>query len=403
MSFRKKHICVGESIGPSAIGKTECLVSEPLFGASSTDKPSPARELPETNVNAAGKLARVTESRFGERLRAQVEVLAKFVSNRDALGLGYQLQFLSPYGQDKPRTDFLTRSGIKHRWMLFARGLAAPQLTLDWLKLWRSPVLAPLKESHPRVLLKLQRPYLQRHFSPEDRFEVLQQHYSFVSGSLNIEAVKGISECPGVLLGDIPLPEVGHFSIRLLYDNLFEKEGDLSLIFNDEDKKAPLFALTFCITSNKPGCRVIFIGGLQGCPLAREHDRVVDVTRGMYGMRPKAALVFAVQQLLMVWSIPVLRAVSNQNRVLPTDNSPVKADYDQFWIESDGQLDADGNFSMPIVASERPISEIKPNKRAMYRRRYEFLEKLGGEIQRSAAGLFGATHTEFRMRLPAEH
>lgn len=400
----RKHICVGESIGPGATGKTECLDSEPLFGNNCTDKTSPARDLPDTNVNAVGKLSSVRESGFGERLRAQLEVLASFVSNRDALGLGYRLQFDSPYAaQDELRKDFLTRSGIKHRYMLFVRGLTSPQLTLEWLKLWHSPVLAPLKHSHPRVLLKLQRPYLQRRFSPEDRFEILRQHYSFVSGSLQAEAVKEISTCPGVLLGDLPVPEVGHFGIRLLYDNFFEKEGDFTLTFHDEEKKAPVIALTFCVSSNRPGQRAICIGGLQGCTLARDHDLIINITRGMHGMRPKATLLFAVQQLLMVWSIPVLRAVSNQTRVLPTDNAPVKADYDQFWIESDGQLDPDGNFSLPIVASERAISEIKPNKRAMYRRRYEFLEKLGGEIQRNAAALYGATHTEFRMRAPSEH
>ena len=400
MSFRKKHICVGESIAPRPAGESECLVSGALFDTSCTGKASPARNLPHTSVNGAGNLSRVTESRLGGHLRAQLEVLANFISNRDALGLGYRLQFDSPYAaQDELRNDFLTRSGIKHRYMLFVRGLTAPELTLDWLKLWRSPVLAPLKHSHPRVLLKLQRPYLQRRFSPQERFEVLREHYSFVAGALQTTAVKEISTCPGVLLADLPVPEVGHFGIRLLYDNFFEKEGDFTLTFHDEEKKAPVIALTFCISSNKPGKRVIFIGGLQGCTLAREHDLMVNLTRGMHGMRPKATLLFAVQQLLMVWNIPALRAVSNQTRVLPTDNAPVKADYDQFWIESDGQLDPDGNFSLPIVASERPASEIKPNKRSMYRRRYELLEHLGGEIQRSAAALFEASHTEFRMRV----
>src|SRR5690348_3440316 len=50
--------------------------------------------------------------------------------------------------------------GIKHQLKFIARCLATPQLTQNWFQLWQTPKLAPLAASHPRVLLKVQRPYL---------------------------------------------------------------------------------------------------------------------------------------------------------------------------------------------------------------------------------------------------
>lgn len=335
-------------------------------------------------MNAASNTLTISDPSLGDWVQAELKVLANFISNRDALGRGYKLQFDSPYGLGQ-RDGFLARSGIKHRLKLFVRGLASPQMTLDWLGLWQSPMLAPLKQSHPRMLLKLQRPYLQRHFQPEQRWEVLRQHYSFALATFRPAALQDVFTLPGFLLADITLPEVGHFGIRLFYDNLFEKEGELSLMLHDEEKKAPMFAMTFCVTSNQPGNREMFVGGLQGCSLSRNRELVVDVTRGMFGLRPKAALLFALKQLAFVWSIPMIRAVSNQTRVLPANNQPIKANYDQFWIESGGELDPDANFSLPTMDSPRAATEIRRNKRTMYRHRYELLAKLGEQLRQNIA------------------
>jgi uncharacterized protein VirK/YbjX len=338
-------------------------------------------------VNTATHSLEISDPGFSDFLQAELKVLGSFVSNRDALGRGYQLFFSSPYGVWEQRKSFLARSGIKHRLKLFLQGLAAPQLTLDWLALWQNPMLVPLKESHPRVLLKLQRPYLQRHFEPLERWEMLRQHYAFALATLSPGALKEIHALPGVLLGDIHLADVGHFGIRLFYDNLFEKEGELSLMLYDEEKKEPLFAMTFCVSSNQPGNREIFIGGLQGCSLSHNRELVVGVTRGMFGLRPKAALLFALRQLAFVWDVPMIRAVSNQNRILPANNKPIKANYDQFWIESSGELDQDGNFSLSSMNSPRTSMEIRRNKRSMYKQRYQLLADLGEQLRQNIARL----------------
>lgn len=339
------------------------------------------------NVSTAIIQSPVSGLAIGEYLRAELKVLANFASNRDALGRGYTLHFDSPYANDDPHDSFLVRSGIKHQWKLFVRGLAAPRLTLAWLDLWRTPALAPLKQSHPRVLLKLQRPYLQRRLAPKERWEILRQHYAFALEHFRAAAFQEVSTCPGALLAEMPVPDAGLFGIRLLYDNLFEKEGELSLVFHGEERKQPAFALTFCISSNQPGRREMFVGGLQGCSLSKERELVVAVTRGMFGFRPKATLLFALQQLASAWGVAAIRAVGNQNRVPALNNHPVMADYDEFWQESGGRQEMDGNFTLPVAFSPRALTDIKPNKRTMYRRRYEMLAALGEKVRQNAGRL----------------
>jgi uncharacterized protein VirK/YbjX len=155
----------------------------------------------------------------------------------------------------------------------------------------------------------------------------------------------------------------------------------MPIVFYDEQKQTPLFALSFCVSSWRASWREIFIGGLQDCKRANAREDVVAITRGLFGLRPKALLLFAVQQIATGWDMHNLRAVSNETRDLRRRKQGIRADYDEFWIDSGGQLQADGNFTLPVVFTPRPLSEIKPNKRGMYRRRYQMLEELGEQIQ----------------------
>jgi uncharacterized protein VirK/YbjX len=133
----------------------------------------------------------------------------------------------------------------------------------------------------------------------------------------------------------------------------------------------------------RPGRREIFIGGLQGFKTANEREYVVAVTRELFGLRPKALLVFALQQLAALWDVAAIHAVSNQTRNLRHRPKHIQADYDQFWRESGAALEPDGNFTLPVAFVPRDLASIKPNKRTMYRRRYQMLDKFGEAIRQN--------------------
>lgn len=270
-------------------------------------------------------------------------------------------------------------TGAKHQLKFVARGLTMPHLTQQWFEFWQSPKLAPLAALHPRLLLKLQRPYLRHGLEAEERWHIVQQHYTFATRHFPAAVLKRIFTAPGMVLAEVPAMEAGQFSLRLAYNDLFEKEGELSLMFYDEQKATPLFALSFCVEQFGAE-RSIFIGGLQGCKRANAREDIVAITRGMFGLRPKALLLFGLQQFAALWNFSSVRAASNDTRDLRRRQSSIKADYDEFWLDSGGQLQADGNFALPAAFVPRDLAEIKPNKRGMYRRRYEMLAGMAGQI-----------------------
>jgi uncharacterized protein len=278
---------------------------------------------------------------------------------------------------------------VEHKLKFIARCLTTPQLTQNWLALWQAPELAPLVQSHPRVLLKLQRRYLRNGLDARSRWKILQQHYNFALDHFSAAALKKIFTAPGALLAEVPVADVGCFSVRLFYHDLYEKEGELSLIFYDEQIRERVFVLTFCVTSCRPERREIFIGGLQGFRVANKRESVVAVTRGMFGLRPKALLLFTLQQLAARWKVQSIYAVSNQTRIQSQKHLAINADYDEFWIESGSQQDNEGNFIVPTTFAPRDLQTIRPNKRTQYRRRYEMLDLLGETIKKNLVSLSG--------------
>ena len=285
-----------------------------------------------------------------------------------------------------PGHDF---TSSKHQLKFLVRGLMTPRLTADWFRLWQTPELSPLAQHHPRILMKLQRPYLHSGLSPKTRWKILRQHYSFALEHFSEFLWKQIATTTGFLLADLPATKAGHFSLRLAYDDIFEKEGELSVVLFAEEKQLPVFALTFCILTGQTGQPEIFIGGLQGYKAANEREYIVTITRAMFGLRPKALLLFALQQLATLWNIHHLRAVSNETRRLRRHKDSIQADYDQFWRDSGGQLSAGGHFTLPADFVPRELATIRPNKRTLYRHRYEMLAKVSRSIGQNRSQLVG--------------
>ena len=100
-------------------------------------------------------------------------------------------------------------------------------------------------------------------------------------------------------------------------------------------------------------------------------------------MRPKALLVFTVQQLAACRGITRMRAVGDETHIYRHSHTRkiLATSCDEFWIESGGTLSADGMFDLPIAFSPRDISTIKVNKRQMYRRRYAMLAGFADQIR----------------------
>ncbi len=273
------------------------------------------------------------------------------------------------------------------------RGLLQPQVTRAWFRLLAQPHLAVVSREHPHILSKLQRPYLYRTLPVSGRLKILQAHYGFLAREMTTARLAEIYAGGGYCLVALTLEGVGNFELRLLYADGFSKEGDLTLGLVDCASETVLFSLTFAVSTDTADRRTIFVGGLQGNKRANERERVIAITRGLHGLRPKALLVFALRQVATQWRVNEILAVGNATHIYRhwsfgnrNKQKTVVADYDGFWGECGGMKDGHGLFSIPIHAEPRALSTLKANKRLMYRRRYEILSKFAQQIEQRIKG-----------------
>ncbi len=272
--------------------------------------------------------------------------------------------------------------GFANRRMKYvARGLAQSRLSREWFALLQRPELAIVARHHPYIYCKLQRPYLNRKLDARQRLETLQRHYQFVAARFSRAEMEGVYASPGLILAKISLEDVGRFAVNLCYGR-HEKEGDLLLNLVNLDSGRALFEMSFCVTQFDAHGGEIFVGGLQGNKSANDREAIVALTRAMHGLRPKALLVFALQQLAARWHIGKIRAVGDETHIYrhPHKRKDLETSYDEFWLECGGTLADDGMFDLPVEFVPRDISTLKPNKRQMYRRRYVLLADIAAQI-----------------------
>jgi hypothetical protein len=277
--------------------------------------------------------------------------------------------------------------GCLKRAKYVARGLAFPKDTREWFQFLQKPELNVVIRNHPYLYHKLQRPYLNCKLTTRQRLDALEQHYQFIIAHVSPRGMERLYTPPGATLASFTLKNLGDHEIRLACSRQ-EKEGDLAVSLVKKDSGARLFNLSFSVWKFQNEQSEIFIGGLQG-GRSIDKDSVVALTRAVHGMRPKALLVYAVQQIAACWEIPNLRAVSDAAHIYRhfQKRRTLSTSYDEFWEECGGKLSADGIFDLPAVFIPRDISTIKVNKRQMYRRRYEMLGDIASQIRGELAAM----------------
>jgi uncharacterized protein len=276
-------------------------------------------------------------------------------------------------------------SGLKedvNRLKYIARGLWLSPYTTQLLALLDQPSIKELAQRHPRVFSRLQWPYLTRSLRTSQKLSALKQHYAFVSEQLPPPIIAAFARSEPWPLVSIPLDETETLGLALRF-GLYEKEGELSLSLRSESTAEWISTVSFTVHHWTPQHREILIAGIQGHDFSDEKARTISFTRALRGMRPKALILYALQQLALEWNMTGLQAVGNELHIYRSlrKRKEIQSDYDLFWTESAGVLNAENLFDLPVTPPVRDVAEIKPNKRSMYRQRYALLESLAPQIR----------------------
>src|SRR5260221_8751038 len=161
----------------------------------------------------------------------------------------------------------------------------------------------------------------------------------------------------------------------------------MAISIHDTDTGNMLAALSFCVWQYETQRKQAFVGGLQSFKSPKQKERIISITRDLHGLRPKALLFFVLQQLVVAWGLDSIRAVSDSRHVYRhyRKRKQVAMSYDEFWLECGGQLGPDGFFTLPAASTARDMTDMKPSKRQMYRRRYLLLQQFASQISNTLA------------------
>lgn len=172
------------------------------------------------------------------------------------------------------------------------------------------------------------------------------------------------------------LPEGGDLALRLVLDQPWwmMREGGLTLSLFSGDFRA--FSISFSLM-DEGGALTAYIGGIQGRNVDGALDIYRDMTKALFGLRPRDFIVTLLQYLLMGWGVTRIDAVRTAYQ---HHNHPFfgrvkhSLDYDAIWEERGGTAVDDRDYTLPLSPQRKPIDEVKAKKRKLYTQRYTFLD-----------------------------
>lgn len=252
----------------------------------------------------------------------------------------------------------------------------------DYSLFLEQPHLLQVSNYTREIFLRIYRPYLQKSFNFLQKYRAITSHYRFFSDKFPITKV--IPFCKnGILLNQMSIPSMGSFQIIMKMAK-WEEEGEFELVIRDEKNAQTLYRLTFTVIAWRDGSGTIYIGGLQGKKMPDMKQITHDLTKNMFGLRPKNLLLFCLREICAFLEIKYLYAVCNAEQISNNHQKSFHADYDQFWKECGAVWFAKNcYFSLPTRNIFRSEETIKPKKRSLYRKRYSWLENLKKELHQN--------------------
>lgn len=239
-----------------------------------------------------------------------------------------------------------------------------------------------LLEARPLLPAKIQRPYLHKALSVQQRAQAILDHYYFVQ-RLSCESIKAIflssrhtllAYCEGKEGAQIKI-----FCGPCGYDR--EGELTLTLFFNEE----ALVRLSFSFIQHS-GKNTVMIAGLQGPCKGVGTNIIRDATKSCYGLFPKRMLYEAFSALIEECGITEVLAVSEdshvyrQLRYLYQKKKTFVACYSEFW-ESISGIKMGGLYLLPPHVQRKALECIASKKRSEYRNRHCLLDLIKKEVK----------------------
>lgn len=238
--------------------------------------------------------------------------------------------------------------------------------------------------AHPQVFAQLTRQFFFRNSRAAERLTAITQTFRVMEKSFSDTAMEYLylDEQKPLHLWEMPYGEEHTLSLEMFFRNGEIREGSMTLALCLDGEF--VYHINFwCAQEGEK--QVLYIGCHQGSKHGLEVNK--ELTKAFFGYRPKNFILYALRILAKELAVDELRAVSNygfyaNNHI--RKNRKLLVSYDKFWKECGGEIMADQRFfTLPLIEPRKTMEEVPTRKRAVYRKRFAFLDALEEDLQKT--------------------
>ena len=212
------------------------------------------------------------------------------------------------------------------------------------------------------------------------RVKLIQEHYAYLEQKIEPASFVALGYDTAYEIWRAPETDMT-WHAYLKFESGQRKEGLLSVMMDVDGEH--LYQIIFWI-EQRDGQPTLVIGAMQGPNTENAQDFVREMTKRAHRFRTKNLILYMTQAVARALGIKRMLAVSNAgyyaNNHIRLDRK-LKTDFGAFWEEVGGWETDDPRFyELPLVYPRKTMEEVPTRKRAVYRRRFAFLDAIDEEI-----------------------
>ena len=247
--------------------------------------------------------------------------------------------------------------------------------------LHHSPFRQQFFAAHPEIFAQLTRQFFYRGSTAKERLACIIETIEFLEKRLKLSTIEKMYLHEG---NPFELLRIPFGDRELTLDFFFRrgeiKKGSMSRFLRLDGQ--PVYHINFWLSSidTRPA---LYIGCHQGSKDGLGINKAL--TKAFFGCRPKNLILDLLRVLAQELGIQELRAVSDYgfyaNNHIRRDRK-LRISYDKFWLECGGHPTDDPRFfQLPLIEPRKSMEEVPTRKRAVYRRRFAWLDDIEQQLR----------------------
>lgn len=288
---------------------------------------------------------------------------------------------------------FFSRPELKLRTLYWLRGMWHFRKISKYLASPALPIQRELQQE-PQLLGVLIWPLVDNRWSSGQRLLALERHFEVVESFGDLLTLR-VGECRFLLPLERVDPDV---TLQLERQAFLGREGQLalSLFCGSERLYSVAFLLHRCEST-----LTVYVGAIQGVKQDPGNHLYRNLTKSAFGLRPRDRVLSLFLVFFSEIGVTCVHGVQEQFRQHRhhyhgrAGCTKLFSDLDATWVEHGGVLSDAGYYVLEPGVRAKALESVPTRKRAMYRKRYEFLQ----DVREKCRSLAGARNAVIQMCL----